>query len=137
VVVAAANAAAVGHADQHLRRVLARAAVAVLRELAHDLIERGEDEVCELNLDDRAEAIQRHADRHADDASLRERRVEHALRAVLLLQPLCHAEHAAEVADIFAEDHRALVALHVQVQRLVQRLEHVHGRSLSHGFASQ
>ncbi len=37
-----------------------------------------------------------------NDAAFRDRRVEHPMLAVLLLQPIGHAEHAAEIADVLA-----------------------------------
>src|SRR5689334_24751495 len=47
------------------------------------------------------------SDRGADDAALGNRRVEHALFAVLGLQAFGAAEHASEVDDVFArsEEH--------------------------------
>jgi hypothetical protein len=39
-------------------------------------------------------------------AALGDRRIEHAMFAVLALQPVGRAEHAAEIADVLAhEDH--------------------------------
>ena len=46
--------------------------------------------------------------------------------AVLLLQPVGDAEHAAEEPDILAEDHDVGVARQHHVHGRVQRLDHVH-----------
>jgi hypothetical protein len=63
VVVAAADAAAVRRPDHHRAGVLAAAAVAHLRGFADDLVEGRVDEVEELDLGDRAHAVDGHADR--------------------------------------------------------------------------
>ena len=65
----------------------------------------------------------RRADRGADDRLLRERRIEDALRAEPLLQPLGRLEGAAVDADVLAEDEDAFVALHLLEERLADRLE--------------
>ena len=104
VVGPAADAAADGRADDQLRRVLAARAVAVLGELADDLVVRGEDEVGELDLGDGHEAVERHADGGADDAALGERRVDDAVVAELVAEPLRDAEDAADLADVLAQD---------------------------------
>src|SRR5688500_9382352 len=116
VVVAAADAAAVGRADDHGDLVLAAAAVADLRGLRHQLVEAGEDEVLELDLRDRAQAVRRHADGGADDERLVERRVEHARIAVLRPEAVGGAEDAAVLADVLAEDDDVAVAAHGLVE---------------------
>ena len=131
VVVTAADASAHGRADHHLGVVLAAGPIPELRHLADDLVVRGIDEVRELDLRHGHEAVHRHADRGADDASLAERRVDHAVVAELLLKPLGHAEHAAELPDVFAEHHDPRVATHLQTERVVDRLHHVHARHVS------
>ena len=71
-----------------------------------DLVVRRIDVVGELDLGDRPQAVDRHADRGGDDAALGDRRIEHAVLAVLALQAVGDAEHAAEVADVLAHhDH--------------------------------
>ena len=107
---AAADAAAAGRADRHRRPELAGAAIAQPRELADDLVVGRIDVVGELDLGDRPQAVDAHADRRADDAALGDRRVEHAVLAVLALQAVGDAEHAAEVAHVLAEHHHVRVA---------------------------
>jgi hypothetical protein len=126
VVVAAADAAADRRADDDRARVLAARAVPELGQLVHDLIEGREDEVAELDLRHRAQAVQGHADRGADDAGLGQRRVDHAIAAELLEEAAGGAEHAAELADVLAEHDGARVLAHLQAQRVVDRLDDVH-----------
>ena len=78
----------------------------------------------------------RHADGAADDARLGERRVVDAVAAEGALQPVGHLEHAAlaghaferrlaaAVGNVFAEDDDARVALHLVLQRAVDRRDH-------------
>ena len=94
-------------------------------DLGDDLVEAGVDEVGELHLGDRAQAVDRGAHRGAGDHALGQRRVEHALVAVLRPQPLGGAEDAALLADVLAQDHDALVALHLLVHGGADRLEDV------------
>src|SRR3546814_6370398 len=67
-------------------------------------------------------------DRRAENAAFGDRRVEYAGLAIFLLQTGRGAEHAAEIADVLAEDHDIVVALHHHIHRRVQGLDHVHGR---------
>ena len=62
----------------------------------------------------------------ADDAALRDRRVEHARATILRLQALGAAEHSAEVADVLAEHDDVGIALEHHVHRRTQRLDHRH-----------
>src|SRR6266487_1694329 len=71
-----------------------------LGELADDLVGRREDETVELDLTHRAIAAQRQADRGAHDPRLGERSVDHPALPEILLQPVCHTEDAAELADV-------------------------------------
>ena len=80
-----------------------------LRGHGDDRVERARDEVGELELDDRPLAHPGCADRRADEAFLRDRRVHDALLAELLEQALRDAEGAAEVPDVLAEQEDALV----------------------------
>ena len=83
---AAADAAADGRADHELGGVLAARAVAELGQLVDDLVVGREDEVGELDLGHRHQAVERHADGAADDAALGERRVDDAVVAELFEQ---------------------------------------------------
>ncbi len=64
----------------------------------------------------------------ADDRRLGQRRVDHALAAEAIEQPVGGAEHAAVVRHVLAEDDDALVARHLLVERGVDRLHHGHDR---------
>src|SRR5205823_12023798 len=77
----------------------------------------------ELELDDGPLALPGGADRRPDEALLRDRRVEHPLVAELLPEPLRHAERAAEMADVLAEQEDALVLAKRVAQRRLDRLE--------------
>ena len=107
---AAANAAAAGRADRNGREEFAAGAVAESRQLADDLVEAGIDVVGKLDLGDRAQAVDAHADRGADDAAFGDRRVDDAMLAVLALQAVGAAEYAAEVTDVLAEHDDAGIA---------------------------
>jgi hypothetical protein len=126
---AAANTAAAWRTDRHRGAEGAAATIADTRQFADDLVVGRIDVIDELDLRDRAQAVQAHADGGRDDAAFGDRRVEHAMFAVLALQPIGGAKHAAEVADVLAHQHHALIASHHDVHGGVQRLDHVH---LSH-----
>src|SRR5690606_11583890 len=51
--------------------------------------------------------------------------VDDAIVAELLMQPLRHAEHAADAPDVLAEHHDAVVAPHLYAERVAYRLDHV------------
>ena len=127
---AAADAAAAGHAHRDRRVEIPGAAIAQPRELADDLVVGRIDVVGELHLGHGPQTVHAHADRRADDAALGDRRVEHAMLAVLALQSVGAAEHAAEEAHVLAEHDDVGIAPHGDVHGGVQRLDHVH---LRHG----
>ena len=122
----AVDAAAARHADHHRRGEVARRAVAQPRGLGDDLVRRGVEVVGELDLHHRLQAVGGHADRGADDAAFGDRRIEHAVLAVLGLQAFGAAEHAAEVAHVLAEDDDVVVAVEHHVHRGTQGLDHGH-----------
>jgi hypothetical protein len=128
---AAADAAAARHAHHHGRRELPTAPIAQARQLAHDLVVSGIDIVRELDLGDRPQAIDRHADRRRDDAAFGNGRVEDAMLTEALLQAVSDAKHPTEIADVLAHDHDRRVALHERAQPRVQGLDHVHARHAS------
>src|SRR5574341_422632 len=100
VVVATPDPTAVRRADHERAAEAAPGAVPVLGGLVHDLVDRREDEVGELDLRHGLEPVDRHPHRGPDDPALGERRVDHALGAELGLEPLRGAEDAAEPADV-------------------------------------
>ncbi len=120
VVLDRADATAVRDADDDRHLDLALAAEVQLGDLADDLVVRGVDEAVELDLEHRAVAAHRQADRGAEDALLRQRRVDDPALAEVLLQPVGDAEDAAESADVLTHDHDLLVGLHGRAQSGVQ-----------------
>ncbi|MNY35608.1 hypothetical protein D3C86_1700280 [compost metagenome] len=126
VVVAAADAAAVGGADDDRAGVLPARAVAELRHLVDDLVDGREDVVHELDLGDRAQAVEGHADGGADDAGLGEGGVDDPVLAELLLQADGGAEDAAELAHVLAHDDHPIILAHLDLQGVVDGLDDVH-----------
>jgi len=101
------------------------AAIAQLGGLVDELVEGRVDVVGELDLGDGLHALGGGADGEADDALLRQRRVEDALRPELGRQIHRGAEDAAE-GDVFAEKEHALVGAEGRAEGVVDRLEEVH-----------
>ena len=123
VVQRAVDAAAVRRADHHRHAEPVVRAVAHPRRLGHDLVERRVDEVRELDLGDRPQAVHRGADRRADDHRLGQRRVDDPVVAELGPQPVGGEEHAALLADVLAQDDDRLVAAHLLGHALADRLD--------------
>src|SRR5207248_6049855 len=94
-------------------------------KLVHDLIESRKDEIAELDLGNGPQPVHRHADGGADDPGLRERRVDDAIGAELLDQSDRSAKDAAELAHVFAQHDHARIAAHLDLQRVVDRLDDV------------
>ena len=131
VVVTALDSTSDRGADDERGGVLPSRAVAELPQLVHDLIEGGEDEVAELDLGHRLEAVHGHPDGGADDPALRERRIDDAGLAEFLVEPGGGAEDAAELADVLAEEDDARIALHLDPECVVDGLDDV---PLGHGY---
>ncbi len=137
VVEGAVDAAAARSSDHEGARERAVRPVADARRFRDDLVERGVDEVRELDLGHRSQPSERHADRDADDARLRERCVDHSLLAELLQPSDAHAEDPAAVADVFPEQDHPVVGRHLVVQRVADRRDDVLvGRRVGVGHAS-
>ena len=81
------------------------------------------DEVGELDLGHRHQAVDRRADGHADDARLRQRRVEHARLAVLGVETRGGQEDAALLAHVLAQHPHPLVPGHLLVECLAYSLD--------------
>jgi hypothetical protein len=120
VVLDGTDAAAEGDADDDRHPDPALGPEVDLRDLADDLVVGGVDEAVELDLDHRAVAAHRHADRGADDAGLGERAVDDAVLAEVLLQTVGDPEDAAELADVLPHDQDLGVVLHGLAQAHVE-----------------
>ena len=90
--------------------------------------------LAELDLGDGHEARERHADGAADDALLREAGIEHARRAVLVLQAERRAVHAALGPDVLAKHEQARIARELDIERAADRRQHVDARRLRRGL---
>src|SRR2546425_8956625 len=123
-----ADPAPVGHADHHLAVEASLRAHAIAGGVVLDLMEALEAEAGELDLADGLEAVERHADRGADDGRFGQRAVDDALAPELAVQVLGDSEDAAVHADVLAGDDDVLVALHLLEQRQVEGLDHVQFR---------
>jgi hypothetical protein len=133
---AAAQVTADRHANDHRARKGVARPVAQHRNLVADLHHRRPDVVEKLDLDDRLDAADGHAECTPHDVGLGQRRIEDAHAAELALQPVGHFEHAAlardfaqmifaaAVGDILAEDDDARVVRHLVAQRPVDRGHH-------------
>src|SRR2546425_12759756 len=117
-----ADPAPVGHADDHLAVEASLRAHAVAGGVVLDLMEALEAEAGELDLADGLEAVERHADRGADDGRFGQRAVDDALAPELAVQVLGDSEDAAVHADVLADDDDVLVALHLLEQRRLRAL---------------
>ena len=122
---AAEDAPAEGRAHCERRDIVARRTVAQPRGLADQLIEPRIDIIGKLDFRHGAQAVSPHPHRCTDDPAFRNRGIEHTVLAVLGLKPGGGAEHPAEIADILAhDDHIGITGQH-DVERFVDRLDHV------------
>jgi hypothetical protein len=121
VIQRAVDAAAPRRTDHERAAEVPVRPVAHPRRLRHDLVERRMDEVGELDLGHRQEPVQRHPDRDADEARLRQRRVDHTILAELLHPAGGDPEHPAASSDVLAEQDDALVVGHLVVQGIADR----------------
>src|SRR4030095_10244450 len=133
VVLERAHAASVRHADHHRDVEAALRAGAVARAVVLDLVEALKGEAGELDLADRLEAVEGHADRGADDGRLGQRAVDDALGAALPLPVVGHPEDAAVDADVLAQHEHVAVTLHLLEEPEVEGLDHV---QLGHGVSA-
>ena len=98
----------------------------VLRHLVDDAVHDERQEVAEHDLDDGPQAVDGGAERGPGERELRDRRVEDALGAVLLVQARRHREHAAGDGDVLAEEDHPVVGGERLVERLAERAAEVH-----------
>ena len=129
---ATVNPAAAGHADGHWRDKLAGRAVTQARRFRNNLVGRRVEVVGKLDFGHRAQAVGTHAHGGTDDATFRDRCVEHSRTAVLGLQAFGAAKHTAEVAHVLAKHHHVIVALEHHIHGRAQGLDHRHGAG-THG----
>ena len=122
VVLGRADAASVWNPDDEGGGEAVPRAMPDARDVADDLVEGGVGEAHELQLQHRPEAGYGEAEPDADDAGLRERRVDDSLRTEALPQAVGDAEDAAGAADVLAEDQDVVVRRERLVECLVQRL---------------
>src|SRR5438105_8816489 len=92
--------------------------------MVDDLVHDERDEVRDLELDDGPAADQRRPDAGAGLGCLRDWGVDDALRSEAVHQPGGDLEEAAHLGDVLADDEHGRIALHLLVQRLVQRFGH-------------
>jgi len=92
--------------------------------MVDDLVHHQRDEVRDLELDHGPAADEGGAHACTRLRGFRDRRVDHALRSEALEQARRDLEQAAHLRDVLADDEDALVAAHLLVQGLVQRLRH-------------
>src|SRR5262245_23648380 len=81
--------------------------------------------LAELDLGDRHQARQRHADGAANDALLRQAGVEYSVDAVLLLQTQGGRVYPALAAPVFAKHQQARIHRELMIERAADRGEHV------------
>jgi len=98
-----------------------------LRRLVHELVKRRIHVVGKLNLRNGPHALERGANRKTNYPLLRQRRVEHPLRAKVRRETHTAAEDAAK-GDIFAEEEHALVGLQGVAEGRVDALVEVQAR---------
>src|SRR3984957_2023036 len=123
------NTAAVRRANHHRTRETAAGAMAHARHVIDDLVESRIEKAHELDLGHRFQAVRRHADGHARDHRLGERRVLDPVLAEAGLQPRGRAEYAAIGADILTDHDDRVVMLHLPAMR--------HRDGLDHGYLRQ
>src|SRR6476646_7554990 len=96
---------------------------ALLRRDGDELVPAAGDEVRELHLRHGTHPHDRGAGAAADDRSFGERRVDHAPRPELLLEPERDLEGTAVDADVLADQEDALVAPHLRAEPVGDRLQ--------------
>src|SRR6478609_9972761 len=107
------------HSDRQRHLGLAAEHIMPLGGLVADLIHRGHRKLEPHVGHDRTHPDQARAKRYAGHGVLRHRHVEHALLAMLLLQPLGRAEHADRVGHTEAHEIGAAVAIEADIDCLV------------------
>ena len=115
---------AVGAAEHDRAAHLPARHVQRLRRRVDDVVHRLHGEVERHELDDRLQSVQRGADRHAGEAVLGDRRIDHPLRAELVEQTLADLVGALVLRDFLADQEHLVVAAQFRRHRVAQRLAH-------------
>ncbi len=115
---------AVGAAEHDRAAHLAARHVQCLGRGVDDLVHRLHGEIEGHELDDRPQPVQRRAHRHAGEAVLGDRRVDHALGTELVQQALADFVGALILRDLLADQEHIGVAAHLQRHGVAQRLAH-------------
>src|SRR5512135_2055451 len=123
MVQATANAAAPGGANYQGHAVTAVGTIADLGGFVRDLVKSRVNEVGKLDLADGVQAVQGHANAYCDDRQLRQRTIDHPVRAKLGKQAFGSAEYAATWPHIFAQNDDTRIAPHGGGHRLAQHIK--------------
>ena len=118
-----AHAAPGGHADRQGELHRAARPPVIAPDVRDQLVEAGVAEGLVLHLAHRPPARHGQPDRRAEDSRLRQRRVDTAVDAEAVAQAGGRAEDPAGTAHVLAHDHDRAVALHLHVERVVDRLD--------------
>src|SRR5690242_14196521 len=135
---AAGKIAADGYAHHRRTGEVAVGAPADERQLIAKLLHRWPDVIKELDYNHWLQSARRHAHGASHNVSFRERRIEHAIAAVLALQSGSQLEDsalaldllflqilfAAAIGHVFAEHDDPLVTLHLVLQAGVDQISH-------------
>src|SRR5271157_1668133 len=124
MIMAATNTAPNGSSYNDFGGVIAPGPVTVLCQLIYDLVIGGKNKISELNLRNRNQPVQSHADCCADDSIFAKRRINHPLFAEFCLKTRCNPKYTTYFADVFAQHDDPRIALHRQSQGVVDSLNH-------------
>jgi hypothetical protein len=100
-------------------------------DMIDDLIDAGIQKAFKLNLRNRTNPVNRHAERHRHDPQLRQRRVHHPAFAEFLLQTVGNTKDAAFFSHVFTEDHDPVIPFQFLPKREIDRFNHI---ELGHAY---
>ena len=124
-----AHPAPVGHPNRQRELHLPARAPAVAPDVRDQLVESRVAERVVLHLADRPPAGHAEPDRGAHDPGLGERRVDAPVGPEAVAQPRRRSEDASGAPHVLAHDHDVLVALELDLEAVVDRLDE---RQLTH-----
>ena len=87
------------------------------------LVHRQQNKIRAVVHVERPHAVHRRARGHAHHRFLRQRRVEHSLTAVLLVQAFRGTEHAAGIINALTEDEEVRIRFKRDIQRFADRCD--------------